>query len=393
MDKPTLSSSPDGDRSSRIRTDVCTVGGGEMNRDLITEADVVRTLVEGTYTLQALYEECLSCADIARNEGLRPPDAEHPTDQVWRRRLRSALQSARASGNAKRVGRSMWAIRGTREKPRHLILIAPGGLLTDIELHLADAVRLLSGLQEPVDLVLCDPPYALGRGTSTSSAGRTYRRDHSKVVGGYVDVPAEEYEEFTRRWVGAAAAALRPAGQLAAITGPQQAALVQFAAEDIGLTWVSSIAAFRQFALYTTRRPACSHWTITVMCAGRLQDPRRVFNAPRDLPKAHSGGDYPLDWWSENGRSDRPGRLRYDNSLPGRLVGRVIEAFSNRRALVLDPCVGGGTSAVQARALDRRFIGGDVNPDALRFTAARLLCEHAWREEAEPSLFPARLVA
>lgn len=53
MDKPTLSSSPDGDRSSRIRTDVCTVGGGEMNRDLITEADVVRTLVEGTYTLQA----------------------------------------------------------------------------------------------------------------------------------------------------------------------------------------------------------------------------------------------------------------------------------------------------------------------------------------------------
>jgi hypothetical protein len=34
-----------------------------------------------------------------------------------------------------------------------------------------------------------------------------------------------------------------------------------------------------------------------------------------------------------------------------------------------------------------------VNPDAVRFTAAQVLSEHAWREEVEPTLFPARLVA
>jgi DNA modification methylase len=125
------------------------------------------------------------------------------------------------------------------------------------------------------------------------------------------------------------------------------------------------------------------------MCSGRLQNPRRVFNTPRDLPKARSGGDYPLDWWEENGRSDRPGLLRYDNSLPRRMVRRIIEALSNRRELVVDPCVGGGTSAIEARALGRQFIGGDVNPDAVRFSAARLLSEHAWPEEAQPTLFDA----
>ena len=254
-------------------------------------------------------------------------------------------------------------------------------------------MALLATLDEPVDLVLCDPPYALERGTSASSDQRTYRRDHGKVIGGYVDVPVEEYEQFTHAWVEAAAAALRPGGQLAAITGPQQAAIVQCAGAAHGLTWVSSIAARREFALYTTRRPACAHWTITVMCSGRLHSPRRVFNTPRDLPKARSGGDYPLDWWEENERSDRPGLLRYDNSLPRRMVRRIIEALTNRRELVIDPCVGGGTTAIEARALSRRFIGGDVNPDAVRFTAARLLSEHAWREEHEPTLFSDQLIA
>ena len=360
---------------------------------LLTEADVLRTIAEGTYTLRELYKECLTRADVARANGLQPPDEDHPTDQVWRRRLRSALQASRVNGNAKRIGRSVWAIQGTRERPRQLILIAPGGTCADIELRIQDAVALLGSLDEPVDLVLCDPPYALERGRSASSLRRTYRRDHGKVIGGYVDVPVEEYEQFTHAWVGAAAAALRPGGQLAAITGPQQAAIVQCAGAACGLTWVSSIAARREFALYTTRRPACAHWTITVMCSERLHSPRRVFNPPRDLPKARSGGDYPLDWWEENGRSDRPGLLRYDNSLPRRMVRRIIEALTNRRELVIDPCVGGGTSAIEARSLGRRFIGGDVNPDAVRFTAARLLSEHAWREEVEPSLFPARLVA
>ncbi len=325
---------------------------------LITEADLIRTLQEGTYTLGELYRRCEADADIARAGGLEPPDADHPTDLVWKHRLRCVLQTLRAAGNAKRVNRSVWLIRGTRQHPRALVLVAPGGTLENVELHLADAVDLLRGLDEPVDLVLCDPPYGLGRGTSASNAGRLYRRDHRKVIGGYVDVEGSEYAEFTRRWVAAAARALRPGGQLAAITGPQRAAIVQCAAEENGLEWVCSIAAFRHFALATTRRFACSHWTITVMCRGRVTNPRRVFNVPADLPKARSGGDYPLDWWAANGRGDRsPGLLRYDNSLPGRLVARVIEAFTNAGSLVVDPCLGSGTAA-KAALLHLMKLGG-----------------------------------
>lgn len=356
-----------------------------MSGALVSESDVIRTLDQGTYTMSELYELVAERAEIARNNGLEPPDDRHRTDTIWRRRVRGVLQNLRTKGTARRVQASTWVIRGPRHAPEQLLLLAPAGPRSHIELVVRDAAMLLSTLDEPVDLVLCDPPYGLGRGCDPE-ATRFYQRNQSQVVPGYVDVPAEQYGEFTHTWVTAAAAALRPGGTLAIITGPQQAAIVQCASEDAGLRWVNSVAAFKQFALRTTRKFACAHWTVTMMCSGHPSSRLRVFNTPTDLPKARSDVDYPLDWWPENGRADRPRLLRYDNSLPDLIVRRTIEACTERGELVVDPCVGSGTTAIQAWRLERRFIGGDINPHAIRFAAARLLAEHAWPSEAR--LFP-----
>ena len=141
-------------------------------------------------------------------------------------------------------------------------------------------MALLAELEEPIDLVLCDPPWALRRGRGHFADGNGYRRDHTRVVPGYVDIDVERYLEFTHGWVTQAAAALRPAGQLAVITGPQRAAIVQHAAENARLTWVSSIVARREFPLATLRRPASAHWTITVMCRGALGNPGACSTRP-----------------------------------------------------------------------------------------------------------------
>jgi len=268
-----------------------------------------------------------------------------------------------------------------------MLLIVTGATPRELELRLQAATELLASLDEPADLVLCDPPWGLRRGRGPFSDGHGYRRDHTKVIPGYVDVEPGEYQAFTEGWVSAAAAALRPGGQLAAITGPQRAAVVQCAAEAAGLTWVCGIVARRPFPLATLHRPAAGHFRITVMCRGPLSHPRRVFNPPPDQPAARSGHPYPLDWWAEgSGRADRPGLLRYDNSLPLPLVLRTVRAFSNTDDHVVDPCIGGGTTAVACWQTRRRFTGGDINPAALRFTAARLLDEHAWPADKQPSL-------
>ncbi len=352
-----------------------------MTGGLVTESDAIRTLYAGTYTMPELYEYVASHADIARDGGLEPIDDRHMTDTRWRRRVRGVLQNLREKGTAQRVQASTWVIRGPRDAPRHLLLLAPAGRNSEVELVVRDATVLLATLDEPVDLVIADPPYGLGRGEDPE-ATRFYKRNRSQVVPGYVDVPPEQYGEFTHEWVSAAAAALRPGGTLAVITGPQRAAIVQCAAEDAGLSWVNSVAAFRQFALRTTRKFACSHWTITMMCRGRPDSRRRVFNTPEDLPKARSQEDYPLDWWPRCGKAERQKLLRYDNALPDQLVHRTIDACTHRGELVVDPCVGSGTTAIQAWRLGRRFIGADINPNAIRFAAARLLAEHAWPAEA-----------
>jgi DNA modification methylase len=248
---------------------------------------------------------------------------------------------------------------------------------------------LLGALEHSSCLVLADPPWGLGRGEGRHYAdGHGYRRDHRNIIGGYVDVDPAAYEDFTHEWVQAAAAALRPGGQAAIVTGPQRAAIVQYAAEHAGLTWVSSIVARRQFSLYGTRRPVSAHWTVTVMTRGPLARKDRVFNPPPDQLAA-SGALYPLDWWPDSGRADRPGRARYDNALPLRLVMRIILAFTNLTGHVVDPFLGSGTSAIGAYETGRRFTGGDVNRRAVLFAAARLLTEHVQPAESKPALFSA----
>ena len=201
---------------------------------LATEADVVRTLRAGTYTLIDLYELCAQRAPVERAGG-HDPVPGHAGDRRWKRRVRGALQALRARGRAHRIARSTWAIDGPAERPTRLVLIVAGATPADLELRLQSAVELLAELEEPVDLVVADPPFGLGRGCGRFARGRGYRRDHRRVLGGYVDVDPTGYEQFTREWVSAAAGALRPGGQLAVITGPQRAAHAQIAAEHAGL--------------------------------------------------------------------------------------------------------------------------------------------------------------
>jgi hypothetical protein len=48
--------------------------------------------------------------------------------------------------------------------------------------------------------------------------------------------------------------------------------------------------------------------------------------------------------------------------------------------------VGGGDIVEACWELRRRFTGGDLNPLAVRFTAARLLVENAWPAQRQPTL-------
>lgn len=358
----------------------------EVARDgpLRSIGDVLRTLAVGSYTLTELYEIVEQRADIARNNGLAPATPNHPHDPKWRHRVRCWLANQQRAGNAWPIRRAVWAIEHRASCHCCMVLIGPSGELEGVELQVADAVELFEGLEEPIDAVITDPPWGL---QWDENARHLYARDASFVLGGYVDVPATEYLAFSRRWIGAAAEALRPGGQLIVISGPQSSAHVQIAAEEHGLSWVSTIAALREFVAPSRRRPSPAHWAITVMCRGRVRHPRRVFHAPQDQRRSRAGAPHPQDVWIGNGRSDRPGLLRYATMLPARMTLRLVATFTDEGEHVCDPMLGGGEVAHACRTLHRRFTGGDLNPTAVSFAAARLLAELAWPEQRQPPLF------
>lgn len=51
---------------------------------------------------------------------------------------------------------------------------------------------------------------------------------------------------------------------------------------------------------------------------------------------------------------------------------RLVERYSHPRDLILDPFLGGGTIAVVASRLGRRFLGFDISQDAVQITSARI---------------------
>ena len=65
-------------------------------------------------------------------------------------------------------------------------------------------------------------------------------------------------------------------------------------------------------------------------------------------------------------------RNGYPTQKPLKLYQRLVKAATNQDALVLDPFMGSGTTIEASASLDRRFIGIEENPNAIKICEQRL---------------------
>lgn len=66
-------------------------------------------------------------------------------------------------------------------------------------------------------------------------------------------------------------------------------------------------------------------------------------------------------------------RVGYPTQKPILLLERIIEIATDPKDIILDPFCGSGTTLVAASLLDRKYIGIDINPEAVRLSQERLL--------------------
>ena len=84
-------------------------------------------------------------------------------------------------------------------------------------------------------------------------------------------------------------------------------------------------------------------------------------------------GKIPEDWWTMNIlNANSPERTGYPTQKPLALLHRIIKASSNEGDIVFDPFCGCATTCVAAQQLDRKWIGIDIEKQAVDILVERL---------------------
>ncbi|MBI2933427.1 MAG: site-specific DNA-methyltransferase [Planctomycetes bacterium] len=242
-------------------------------------------------------------------------------------------------------------------------------------IFLGDGLDLLSRVRD-VDIIFADPPYNKGKDFGNN---RDHRRD---------------YAEWTDRWIGLAARALRPGGTLYVcacweIGGVIQSALQRHLNVRNRITWKRDKG---RGAKRNWKNNMEDVWFATQGDDYTFHLEAVKVRKPVIAPYRHPDGR-PKDWVETAGgrvRMTHPSNIWTDlcvpfwsmpentphpTQKPERLVERLLLASSSPGQLLVDPFIGSGTSAVVARRMGRRYLGCDLNPEYVRLALKRLARE------------------
>jgi site-specific DNA-methyltransferase (adenine-specific) len=251
-----------------------------------------------------------------------------------------------------------------REDP----LFLPQGILFNEDCIRGAARHLSDGT---VDLIVTDPPY----GIEGDRLHRHYNRKEEYVADGYVEIPWNEYGEFSRQWIQEAARVLRPGGSIYILSGYTNLYYILDALRHTPLREVNHLIWRYSFGVFTRKKYVSSHYHIL------------FYEKPGSKRTFHTEARYGLQERTQDGRSrnnqDRedvwilnreykPGRLKNKNELPQALLTKILQYSSNEGDLVCDFFCGGFSTARVAIGLNRRFVGFEISPEVFRLKGQEL---------------------
>ena len=215
-----------------------------------------------------------------------------------------------------------------------------------------------------VDLVLTDPPFAIG----FQKAGGQYNRKSANVLQGYKEIEREKYFEFTLAWLAECKRVLKNDGSMFLVSGWSNLRDVLNAVEETRLHTVNHLIWKYQFGVFTKKKFVTSHYHVLFLVKdGKNYTFNKIDHYPEDVFFIKR------DYWKN--------KVKTPTRLPEALVDKLILYGSNAGDVVLDPFIGSGTTAVCAKKLARRYAGFEISPDYADFARKRL--EQAQRQAEE----------
>jgi site-specific DNA-methyltransferase (adenine-specific) len=219
--------------------------------------------------------------------------------------------------------------------------------ITGAKEHLAD---------NSVDLIITDPPYGIN---GDRFLLHSYCNEEI-VIDGHTEVPTSEYAEFSKKWILQAERVLKPGGCIYIVSGYTNLYYIFQALKKTNLKEINHIIWKYNFGVYTKKKFVSSHYHILY-----YQKPGgyRTFNVVSRfglLEKSDSGRSLNYadreDVW-EIAREYKPGMKKNENSLPLKLLVKMLLYSSNEGDFVCDFFLGSFSTAKAAIGLNRKVIG------------------------------------
>jgi site-specific DNA-methyltransferase (adenine-specific) len=226
-------------------------------------------------------------------------------------------------------------------------------------LYRADCRRALRALVAgSVDLVVTDPPYNIASDHAlTMSAGRLVTT--AEAWGAWDRYSDRAYRALLDDVFRSLFRALRAGGQVYWWTGTRYISVAIELAEAAGFRFRAKLVAVKarpqpswSEGNYRSAYEDCLYFSKGVPRPFHFLGQRQMKNVLA-LPYERKTTEHPTE--------KRPA-----------MIAPLIRVSSDRGDVVLDPFLGSGTTAVVARALGRRFIGIERDPDYFRMARRRL---------------------
>ena len=216
-----------------------------------------------------------------------------------------------------------------------------------------------------VDLIITDPPYGIDGG----SLHKHYNRDEKFVFEGYVEIPAEEYGDFSIEWIKEAERILKPGGTIYIVSGYTNLYHILHALRQTSLKEINHIIWKYNFGVFTKTKYISSHYHILYY---EKPKSRRTFNTECRYSLVEKGDKNKSlnyedreDVWVIN-REYKPGTMKNKNELPTELLKKMILYSSQENDLVCDMFLGGFSTASVAIGLNRKALGFEIAEDSFK---------------------------
>jgi len=241
-----------------------------------------------------------------------------------------------------------------------------------IRIYQGDCLKILAAIPEDsVDLVFADPPYFLSNGGITCHAGRMVsvnKGDWDKSKG------ADANHEFNRAWLAGCQRVLKPNGSIWVSGTSHVIHSVGFAMQQLNFKLLNDISWVKPNPPPNLSCRYFTHATETIIWAAKDKKSRYTFNY-KHMKYLNSGKQMKSVWTIPPPETWEKRFGKHPTQKPVALLERILLAATNEGDLVLDPFLGGGTTAVSSLRAGRQVLGCDESSDSIDLSSRRICSE------------------